>query len=93
MRRRMRASSAGVTKSGTMTAPWAKMLSVVRGMLSLQVRSGHPLGRSTRTPAGGLEAVCKGGAGADAPAPRWEGGGSDRPRSLSDLPQCDTVTY
>ena len=57
MRRRMRASSAGVTKSGTMTAPWAKMLSVSRGMLSLQVRSGRPYGRSARTPAAGPAGV------------------------------------
>ena len=76
---RVRSSSAGVTKSGTMTAPWAKMLSVSRGMLSLQVRSGRPHGRSARTPPegvetderseAGLEAADKKGTDAEAPVP------------------------
>ena len=39
MRRRMRSSSAGVMKSGTMTAPWAKTLVVSRVMLSLPMQA------------------------------------------------------
>ena len=38
----MRSSSAGVTKSGTMTAPWAKTLSVSRVMLSLLANANAP---------------------------------------------------
>ena len=42
---------------GTMTAPWAKMLSVSCGMLSLSVRYGRPYRRSARTPAAGPAGV------------------------------------
>ena len=78
MRWRMRASSAGVTKSGTMTAPWAKTLVVSRVMLSLPVQANAPHALPSSSGggdapedhrAGGLQAVCKRGAGADAPAP------------------------
>ena len=75
---RLRASSAGVTKSGTMTAPWAKTLVVSRVMLSLPAKANAPHGLPSSSGgadaaeghrSGGLQAACKRGAGADAPAP------------------------